>query len=206
MKTQITFHIDAGKYEPDGELNYKYGDQAETIEDAIRMYESARGYDFVEFYMLFEVDGASSTIWIEGGPMLEQQMRMSFAHLWAVATRKQFVDITMDWEKQAEDIEKRLMRDREIKDGQQLAIRHLQDKIKKLQADLTNANYELVQYELQHKRLQWPDVQQQFVNGLLSWTEAFEALMSQCGMSMEEALQCFAENFDCRPAVNVKEV
>ena len=202
MKTQITFHIYAGKYEPDGELNYKYVDQAETIEDAIRMYESARGYDFVEFYMLFEVDGASSTIWIEGGPMLEQQMRMSFAHLWAVATRKQFVDITMDWEKQAEDIEKRLMRDREIKDEN---LRQY-DKIKQLQADLTNANYELVQYELQHKRLQWPDVQQQFVNGLLSWTEAFEALMSQCGMSMEEALQCFAENFDCRPAVNVKEV
>ena len=145
--------------------------------------------------------------------MLEQQMRMSFAHLWAVATRKQFVDITMDWEKQAEDIEKRLMRDREIKDGQQLAIRHLQDenlqqydKIKQLQADLTNANYELVQYELQHKRLQWPDVQQQFVDGLLSWTEAFGALMSQCGMPMEEALRCLAENFDRRPAVNVKEV
>ena len=127
MRTKIVFHVDAGRFESDGEKNYKYCDQAEALEGAIQMYESARGYDFVEFYMLFEVDGASSTIWIEGGPMLEQQMRMSFAHLWAVATRKQFVDITMDWEKQAEDIEKRLMRDREIKDGQQLAIRHLQD-------------------------------------------------------------------------------
>ena len=75
-----------------------------------------------------------------------------------------------------------------------------------LRSPMTNANYELVQHELQHKRLQWPDVQQQFVDGLLSWTEAFQALMNKCGYSMEDALRCLAENFDRRPAVNVKEV
>lgn len=109
MRAKILFHVDAGKYEPDGELNYKYCDQAETVEGAVQMYGRAYGYDFVEFYMTFEVDGAVSTIWIEGGPMLEQQMRMSFAHLWAVATGSKFVDVAADWEKQAEDIERVLL-------------------------------------------------------------------------------------------------
>ena len=167
MKAQITSHIDAGKYEPDGELNYKYGDQADTLEDALRMYESACGYDFVEFYMLFEVDGAASTIWIEGGPMHEQRMRMSFAHLWAMATGNKFIDISMDWENQAEDIERVL-------------------------AGLSPVS--------------WQDVHRRFITQQITWTEAFDALMSQCGMPMEEALQCLAENFDRRPAANVKEV
>ena len=167
MKAQITFHIDAGKYEPDGELNYKYCDWAETVEDAVQMYESARGYDFVEFYMLFEVDGAASTIWIEGGPTPELQMRMSFAHLWAVATGNKFVDIGMDWEKQAEDIERVLVG---------------------------------------LSPMSWQDVHRQFMDGLITWTEVFEALMNKCGFSMEDALKCLAENFDRRPAVNVKEV
>lgn len=167
MRTQITFHIDAGKYEPDGELNYKYCDQANTVQDAIRMYERAYGYDFVEFYMTFDVDGAASTIWIEGGPTLEQQMRMAFAHLWGIATGNKFVDISMDWEKQAEDIERVLV-------------------------GLSPVS--------------WQDVYRSFEAGQLTWTESFDALMSQCGMPMEDALRCLAENFDRRPAVNVKEV
>lgn len=40
----------------------------------------------------------------------------------------------------------------------------------------------------------------------LTWTEAFDALMSQCGMPMEEALSCLAENFDRRPAITAEEV
>lgn len=167
MKTQITFCVDAGKYEPDGEMNYKYCDAANTVQDAIQMYERAQGYDFIEFYMNFEVDDAASTIWIEGGPMLEQQMRINFAHLWAIATGNKFVDISMDWEKQAEDIERVLV-------------------------GLSPVS--------------WQDVYRSFEAGEFTWTEAFEALMSQCGMPMEEALQCLAENFDRRPAVNVKEV
>lgn len=108
MRTQITFHIDAGKYESDGEINYKYCDQADTVQDAVQMYGRAQGYDFIEFYMLFEVGGATSTIWIEGGPMVERQMRMSFAHLWCIATGNQFVDVAMDWEDQANTIERAL--------------------------------------------------------------------------------------------------
>ena len=167
MKAQITFHIDAGKYESDGELNYKYCDQAETVEGAVQMYGRAYGYDFVEFYMTFEVDGAVSTIWIEGGPTPELQMRMSFARLWAMATGNKFVDIAMDWEEQAEDIERVLV---------------------------------------SLSPVSWQDVHRQFTTQQITWTEAFDALMSQCGMPMEDALRCLAENFDRRPAVNVKEV
>ena len=52
----------------------------------------------------------------------------------------------------------------------------------------------------------WQAIHVQFSNGLLTWTEAFDALMSQCGMPMEEALSCLAENFDRRPAINTEEV
>lgn len=49
----------------------------------------------------------------------------------------------------------------------------------------------------------WRDVWHDFHSDALSWTEAFEALMSECGMPMEQALQCLAENFDRRPPVEM---
>ena len=41
MRTKIVFHVDAGRFESDGEKNYKYCDHAETLADAIQMYEMA---------------------------------------------------------------------------------------------------------------------------------------------------------------------
>lgn len=52
----------------------------------------------------------------------------------------------------------------------------------------------------------WQDIHAQFGQGRLSWTEAFDALMSRCGLPMEEALHCLAEHFDRRPAITAKEV
>lgn len=52
----------------------------------------------------------------------------------------------------------------------------------------------------------WQDIHAQFSQGRLSWTEAFDALMSRCGMPMEEALRCLAEHFDRRPATIATEV
>ena len=56
------------------------------------------------------------------------------------------------------------------------------------------------------QKLVWQDIHARFKDNQLTWTEAFDALMSQCGMPMEDALRRLAENFDRRPAVNVKEV
>lgn len=52
----------------------------------------------------------------------------------------------------------------------------------------------------------WQDIHTQFSQGRLSWTEAFDALMSRCGLPMEEALRCLAEHFDRRPAAIATEV
>ena len=49
----------------------------------------------------------------------------------------------------------------------------------------------------------WQVIKRTFDSGAIGWTEAFEALMSECGHSMEEALQLLAEHFDRRPPVEV---
>lgn len=55
-------------------------------------------------------------------------------------------------------------------------------------------------------RVTWQEIRRVFNSDEISWTQAFEALMSECGMPMEEALQCLAENFDRRPAIVATEV
>lgn len=170
MRTKIVFHVDAGRFEfeSDGEKNYKYCDQAETLEGAIKMYEMALGYEFVEFYLVVTFpNGLKRTVYLDGGDYVEERMRMSIANLWMQATGNDFFDPTEGptWEEQVETIEETLK-----------------------------------------PRTSWQDIHARFEAGQLIWTEAFDALMSQCGMPMEEALQCLTENFDRRPAVNVKEV
>lgn len=52
----------------------------------------------------------------------------------------------------------------------------------------------------------WLKIKHAFDSGTLSWSQAFERLMSKCGMSMNEALQCIAEHFDRRPPIEVSDV
>ena len=59
---------------------------------------------------------------------------------------------------------------------------------------------------LSSARPTWQVVKRVFDSGALSWTEAFETLMSECGHSMEEALQLLAEHFDRRPVIDAFEV
>ena len=49
------------------------------------------------------------------------------------------------------------------------------------------------------QKLVWQDIHARLKDNQLTWTEAF-------GMPMEDALRRLAENFDRRPAANVKEV
>ena len=111
MRTKIVFHVDAGRFESDGEKNYKYCDQAETLADAIQMYEMALGYAFVEFYLVITFpNGAERTVYLDGGDYVEERMRMSIANLWMQATGNDFFDLTEGptWEEQVETIEETL--------------------------------------------------------------------------------------------------
>ena len=170
MRTKIVFHVDAGRFESDGEKNYKYCDQAETLEGAIQMYEMALGYEFVEFYLVVTLpNGLKRTVYLDGGPTDENRACLG-----------------------------------------QLVIRQ-RDTIRALEGELAarDARISALKFELgmgSAQKLVWQDIHARFEAGQLTWTESFDALMSQCGMPMEEALQCLAENFDRRPAVNVKEV
>lgn len=67
-------------------------------------------------------------------------------------------------------------------------------------------NGSTVRYDLVRNYPEWRDVWHEFHSDNLSWTQAFEALMSECGMPMEQALECLANHFDRRPAITVQEV
>ena len=108
MRTKIVFHVDAGRFESDGEKNYKYCDQAETLEGAIEMYEMALGYGFIEFYLVVTFpNGLKRTVYLDGGDYAEERMRMSIANLWMQVTGNDFFSLTEGptWEQQIEAIE-----------------------------------------------------------------------------------------------------
>ena len=108
-------------------------------------------------------------------------LRSSVGWLWLKAVNKTFSDLSEDvpWEDQIEDIRE--------------AITDLRDQLKVCRARLRN-------------QTSWQDIHAKFVTHQITWTEAFDALMSQCGMPMEEALRCLAEHFDRRPAAIATEV
>ena len=118
--------------------------------------------------------------------------------------------------KRVEELEQQVAHDKELKGNQQRAINALRerndvqyDKIKQLGEDLTNANYTLKHLEKRFRaqaKTPWQDIHTQFMARQITWTEAFDTLMSQCGMPMEEALKCLAEHFDRRPVIQETEV
>lgn len=169
MKISMHFEIAAGKYEGDGEKNYKYIDRADTIEEAINKYDYVSDYPFVEMDLIVSCDGATSRIPIFGGEDKETMLRISIASTWMTVMNKQFV--IGDPFKQLDEIAQR---------------------VKELEALPSHTP--------------WQAVHLGFIRGELNWTEAFDALMYQCGMPMEEALKCLAEHFDRRPVIEETEV
>ena len=67
MNISMRFDIDAGRYEDQGEKNYKYCDSANTIAEALAKWRACEGYDFAEMELVVECDGAQSRIAIFGG-------------------------------------------------------------------------------------------------------------------------------------------
>ena len=192
MNISMRFDIDAGRYEDQGEKNYKYCDSADTIEEALAKWHACEGYDFAEMELVVDCDGAQSRIAIFGGQDEETWMRMRIAGLWMKAMNKSFADIAASWEEQLDEIESEISLLRKHNG----ALRQQNERAHKRVEEL----------EARRTFIPWTVVHAQFSNGLLTWTEAFDALMSQCGMPMEEALSCLAENFDRRPAITAEEV
>lgn len=188
MNISMRFDIDAGRYEDQGEKNYKYCDSADTIEEALAKWRACEGYDFAEMELVVECDGAQSRIAIFGGQDNESWMRMRIAGLWMKATEKSFADVAAPWEEQLDEIESEISLLRKHNG----ALRQQNERAHKRVEEL----------EARRTFIPWTVVHAQFSNGLLTWTEAFDALMSQCGMPMEEALSCLAENFDRRGAID----
>ena len=106
---------------------------------------------------------------VDQGRIMDQgriQLRMAIANLWMMATGNKFVNITMPWQQQVEDIELRLK---------------------------------------EQSRLPWHAVLDLFNAQHITWSTAFEMLMSRCGFSMENALICLAEHFD-RRKIEIEEI
>ena len=70
--------------------------------------------------------------------------------------------------------------------------------IKQLSASLDQCREEAKKL----RPMPWQDIHTQFMARQITWTEAFDTLMSQCGMPMEEALSCLAEHFDRRGVID----
>ena len=216
MNISMRFDIDAGRYEDQGEKNYKYCDSADTIEDAIAKWRLCEGYDFTEMELVVDCDGAQSRIAIFGGQDNETWMRMRIAGLWMRVTQQSFADIVAPWEEQLDEIESEisLLRKhngalRQQNERAHKRIEFLEQVefdnrvvIKQLSASLDQCREEAKKL----RPMPWQEIHTQFKAGLLTWTEAFDALMSQCGMPMEEALSCLAEHFDRRPVIQETEV
>ena len=154
MNISMRFDIAAGRYEDQGEKNYKYCDSADTIEDAIAKWRLCQGYDFAEMDLIVECGGTVSRIGIFGGPDDAMVLRMNIANLWVNATQQQFVDIASDSNvllneieseisclrkhngalrrqnerahKRVEELEQQVAHDKELKDNQQRAINALE--------------------------------------------------------------------------------
>lgn len=161
----ITFDVEAGKFESDGEKNCKYCCTFDSAETAVKAFQKVDDYPYAELDIVLTVDGATTRINLLGGVDRYAMLRFDVARLWIKATGQEFVAIDAPLEVQLDDIE----------------------------AALTSA------------RPTWQVVKRVFDSGALSWTEAFETLMSECGHSMEEALQLLAEHFDRRPVIDAFE-
>lgn len=66
QKLHVNFEVEAGKYEADGEKNYKVCFTTENFVDAVEMYNKCIGYPFNDLRVLVGVDDAWSTMTILG--------------------------------------------------------------------------------------------------------------------------------------------
>lgn len=187
-KHAIYFDISAGKYDSDGEENCKFCATFTDAEKAVKQYEFVDDYPWARLDLRIVSNDVTTTFNLLGDvggddPLL--RLKMDVANLWMKATGTVFAPVNMSSEEQVTDINLALqgMTNRLWNQGQE---------IKSLQRQVLNS-----------VRPTWQVIKSAFDSGALGWTEAFEALMSECGYPMEEALQLLAENFDRRPSAEM---
>ena len=184
----LTFDVEAGKFESDGNRNCKYCASFESFGQALAAFEMVNDYPYAELNMTIVIDDVPRCINLIGGDDPELRLRMDVANLWMKATGNSFANVAMSAEEQITDIHLVLQ-------GASNRLYNQAQEIKALQKQV-----------LASAKPTWQMVKRYFDSGEICWSEAFEHLMSECGMSMEQALQCLAENFDRRPAAIATEV
>lgn len=179
-KIEVSFEVEAGKYDGDEE-NCKYCNSFDSADEAVHQFAFVSDYPWARLDVYISVDGATSRINLLGGDDPLLRLKTDVANLWMKATGTVFAPVNMSSEEQITDINLALqgMTNRLWNQGQE---------IKSLQRQVLNS-----------ARPTWQVIKRGFDSGALGWTEAFEALMSECGYPMEEALQLLVENFDRRP-------
>lgn len=104
MDKKICFEIAGGKYEPDGEVNYKYIDSTDSAEKALRMYAGVEGYPFSYLRLIISEDGAQSTFTLLGDKTdveyADMCARTGLLRLWMLVTGASIVDIDITPEEQ----------------------------------------------------------------------------------------------------------
>lgn len=187
---QICFDVEAGKYDGD-ERNCKYCCTFDSAAEAAAAYEKVNDYPWATLDVIINVDGVSSTINLIGGSDPLLRLKMDVANLWMKATGNLFVDVAMSSEEQISDI--------------YLVLQGARNRLYNQSREIVSLQKQVLA-SVEERFLPWEHVKRAFDSNAITWTRAFDMLMSECGMPMEEALQCLAENFDRRPAIVATEV
>lgn len=110
MHEELSFEIAGGKYEPDGEVNYKYIDSTDSAEEALRLYAKVDGYPFCYLRAISRSRGVRREVTLLGdeteAELITARMRMCVAALCMTVTGARFVDIAADPEEQLAIVEK----------------------------------------------------------------------------------------------------
>lgn len=152
MKVAIQFEVEAGKYEADGEKNYKVSFTTENFVDAVEMYNKCVGYPFNDLRVLVGVDDAWSTMTILGEQTeKEMESAVRFGHtsmaldqIYSVLFDKQFVVLTTSNEETIERGNEILSEIEKLKDHCELNKKH---------ASTKRSEYEKLRRE--HIELRW---------------------------------------------------
>lgn len=110
MHEELSFEIAGGKYEPDGEVNYKYINSTDSAAEAMSMFALVDGYPFCYLRAISHSRGVRREVTLLGdeteAELITARMRMSVASLWMTVTGARFVDIAADPEEQLAVVEK----------------------------------------------------------------------------------------------------
>lgn len=67
MTTEIMYDVDAGRWEPEGDRNYKYSSTFLTLDEAVAAYQKCKGYPWAVLSMRMVIDDEPcNTVYVFG--------------------------------------------------------------------------------------------------------------------------------------------